>query len=395
MQNLRSKSLFTARAAAGILPLVSLVGAAHADRFYGDPPDANHPWAVHDGNRPQPPIVEPGTFSTQEKQGTPPSDAIVLFDGAEGSLANWTSSKEKKWMRTEAGTLQCTPGAGDIHSVAEFGDCQLHVEWTAPTEINGDSQGRGNSGIFLAGETEIQVLDNHDNPTYADGFAGSVYGVNPPMANALRKPGEWQVYDIVFRRPVYKDGVEVDAGHVTVFINGVLVQDSTPLEGGGGHKGRSKSKPFPEKSKLKLQDHGNTVQYRNIWYRPLTPRAVEGGTDGRLSEEAAMAKRKEIAASIRANAEELRGPDRLLRIMESLCYDQDEDTLKRTTEISDRMIERLKEASAERLEERKGNLLQVRNAFRYLINHKLLPDNFAAAPALEEIIEAQGWNEKK
>ena len=148
-------------------------------------------------------------------------------------------------------------------------------------------------------------------------------------------------------------------------------------------------------SRLKLQDHGNTVQYRNIWFRPLAPRAVEGGTDGRLSEEAAMAKRKEIAASIRANAGELRGPDRLLRIMESLCYDQDEETLKRTTEIADRMIERLKEASAESLEERKGNVLQVRSAFLYMLNHKLLPENFAAAPALEKIIEAQGWNETK
>lgn len=378
-----------------LLGAASLITASHADRFYGDPPDAHHPWAVHDENRPQPPRVEPGTFSTQEKQGTPPSDAIVLFDGDKAGLSNWTSSKEKKWVVTEEGALRCTPGAGEIKTVEQFGDCQLHIEWAAPTEIKGNGQGRGNSGIFLTGSTEIQVLDNYDNPTYADGFAGSVYGVNPPMANPLHKPGDWQVYDIVYRRPVYKDGEEVDPGYVTVFINGVLVQDHTPLEGGGGHKGRSKSKPFPEKSSLRLQDHGNTVQYRNIWYRPLPPRTIEGGTNGRLSEEAALAKRKEIAASIREDAAEKRGREKLLRMMESLCYEQDPGALKEVTETADRIAARLKQATPERLSERKGNLLQMRKAFRYMLKHKLLPEDFAAAPVLEEVIEAQGWNEKK
>ncbi|MGK0184687.1 MAG: hypothetical protein ACI9R3_000461 [Verrucomicrobiales bacterium] len=398
MQKVRTSSSLFFRAVTGIVPLVglaSLVTAARADRFYGDPPDAHHPWAVHDSNRPQPPRVEPGTFSTQEAQGAAPSDAVILFDGDKAGLSNWTSTKEKKWVVTEAGALRCTPGAGEIKTVAEFGDCQLHIEWAAPTEVKGDSQGRGNSGIFLTGSTEIQVLDNYDNPTYADGFAGSVYGVNPPMANPLHKPGEWQVYDIVYRRPVYKDGAEIDPGYVTVFINGVLVQDHTPLEGGGGHKGRSKSKPFPEASSLRLQDHGNTVQYRNIWYRPLTARTIEGGTNGRLSEEAAMAKRKEIAASIREDAAGLRGRERLLRTMESLCYEQHEETLQQITEMGSRISSMLEEATSEQLEERKDHMLQIRSAFRYMLKHHLLPEDFAAAPVLEEVIEAQGWNEKK
>lgn len=169
------------------------------------------------------------------------------------------------------------------------------------------------------GQVEVQVLDNYDNPTYADGFAGSVYGINPPAANPLQAPGKWQVYDIIFRRPVFKDGKELDPGRLTVLINGVLVQDATPLEGGGGHEPHSHSHPFPEKGPLKLQDHSNPVRYRNIWYRPLPTRSVEGGTDGKLSPEAATAKKKEIAAGLRDKASKAAGNDKLLGLMESLC----------------------------------------------------------------------------
>ena len=202
--------------------------------------------------------------------------------------------------------MECVPGSGYVRTKAKIGDCQLHVEWAAPTKAEGESQGRGNSGVFLMGLVEVQVLDNYNNPTYADGFAASVYGVNPPMANALRAPGQFQTYDIVFRRPIYKDGQPVDPGYVTVFENGVLVQDHTRLEGGTGHMARSKPGPFPEAGPLKLQDHGNPVRYRNIWYRPLPPRAIEGGTDGYLTTEATMAKRKEIAAMLRQQATQTR-----------------------------------------------------------------------------------------
>ena len=284
--------------ATGVLLTLALAPLTCA-QFYGDPPDDTHPWAVHDLNRPQPPRVEPG-----KTPGAPPSDAVVLFDGTPASLANWIHEKDKRkgdWV-VKNGVLQCTPGAGYIVSKKQFGDCQLHVEWSAPVEVRGNSQGRGNSGVFLMGMTEVQILDNCNNPTYSDGFAGSVYGVMPPAANSLNPPGEWQTYDILFRRPVVIDGKVLDEGSMTVLVNGVAVQDSTPLEGGGGHKGRSKPKAFPEKGPLKIQDHGNPVRFRNIWYRPLRPRQITGGTDGKLSPEATTAKRISIAAEIRADA---------------------------------------------------------------------------------------------
>src|SRR4051812_32411256 len=317
--------MHTLRFLASACALALMTTVVFADgAFYGDPPDATHPWAIHDMNRPQPPRVEPGTFSSQQQPGKPPSDAIVLFDGSEAALANWVSDKNgepTKWEVKE-GVFQCVPGSGYVRTKEEWEDCQLHVEWSAPTEVKGDSQGRGNSGIFLMGQVEVQVLDNYNNPTYADGFAGSVYGVSPPMANSLHKPGEWQVYDIVFRRPVFKDNQELDPGYLTVFINGVLVQDHTPIEGGGGHKARSHPHPFPEQGPLKLQDHGNPVRYRNIWYRPLPKRAIEGGDASVMSPEATTAKRKQIAQGIREAAGRLEGKDKMLHLLESLCYDQ-------------------------------------------------------------------------
>ena len=381
------------------LVTLALLGAASAtaqQAFYGDPPDENHPWAIHDQNRPQPPRVEPG------KNGAPPSDAIVLFSGPDLE-ANWLSTKKEggpaKWDVVEGNILQCKPGAGDIRSVAEFGDCQLHVEWSAPSEVKGNSQGRGNSGIFLMGMTEVQVLDNFNNPTYADGFAGSVYGVNPPMANALNQPGEFNSYDIIFRRPIFKDGKEVESGYVTVFCNGVLLQDHTPLEGGGGHKGRSKPRAFPEKGPLKLQDHGNTTRFRNIWYRPLPPRPIEGGTDGKLSPEATMAKRKEIAAGIRKDAEQLLAAenekDGMLRLMESLLYEKDPSAMSDAIVLAEADAAVLETATPAQLEERKGEIMQVKNAFAYLIKFKILPADFAPMKTIEGIIEAQGWNKKK
>ena len=230
--------------------LVSLACPSRAadtgSAFYGDAPDDHHPWAIHDHNRPQPKLVTPGTFSSPEQPGKPPSDAIVLFDGSD--LSKWEADEGEgvptKWVIKD-GAMECVPKSGFIRTREKFGDCQLHVEWAAPSKVEGHSQGRGNSGVFLMGLVEVQVLDNYDNPTYADGFAGAVYGVNPPFANALRPPGEWQVYDIVFRRPVYKNGQELDPGCVTVFENGVLVQDHTRLEGPTGHMARSKPGPFP------------------------------------------------------------------------------------------------------------------------------------------------------
>ena len=365
--------------------------------FYGDPPDATHPWALHDMNRPQPPIVTPGSFSTPEQPGRPPSDAIILFDGTPATLDKWEADKNPaeptKWV-VKDGALQCIPHSGYIRSKEQFGDCQLHVEWAAPAKVEGSSQGRGNSGVFLMGMTEVQVLDNYHNPTYADGTAGSVYGVNPPYANALRAPGEWQVYDIIFRRPIFKDGKMVDSGRYTVMENGVVVQDSTPLEGGGGHKGRSKDHPFPDKGPLKLQDHGNPVRYRNIWYRPLPARACDGGDMGVMTPEACIAKKLGIAKTIRTDAANLQGLAKLRRSMESLCYDLDPPTLKEVEDGIGAWLTAIKQTPAGQMEAKKGEILDMREAIKYMTQFKFLPADFMALPEIAKITKDNGWNPK-
>ncbi len=371
---------------------------AAGPRFYGDPPDEHHPWAVHDGNRPQPPRVTPGTFSQPERPGRPPSDAIVLFDGTD--LSKWQGEKggPAKWLVRD-GYMEVVPGTGEIRTREAFGDCQLHIEWAAPAKVEGEGQGRGNSGVFLMGRLEIQVLDSYNNVTYADGHAGAYYGVNPPLCLPLNPPGEFQVYDIVFRRPIYRDGLVVDPGYVTVFLNGVLVQDHTPLEGPGGHMGRSKPGPFPEKGPLALQDHGNPTRFRNIWYRPLPPRPAEGGTDGWLSTEATRAKRAEIAASLRADAASLKNPDNpvpeMLRLLESLVYADDATARQRATELAETHLARLQALPAEQLAARRDEVRHLRDVFRYLARHKIVPDDFAPKVAVEELIRAQGWDKRR
>ena len=371
--------------------------AASGPRFYGDPPDDHHPWAVHDGNRPQPKVVTPGTFSSPEQAGKPPSDAIILFDGTD--LSKWESGDgtPAKWLVKE-GYMQVAPSTGEIRSKEKFGDCQLHIEWAAPSKVEGDSQGRANSGVFLMGMVEIQVLDSYNNITYADGHASSVYGVSPPMANALRPPGEFQVYDIVFRRPLYKEGKMVDPGHVTVFVNGVLSQDAFPLEGGTGHMGRSKPGPFPEKGPLSLQDHGNPMRFRNVWYRPLPPRPTEGGTDGYLSTEATMSKRKEIAAAVREDAEKMGNVGSLpqmRRYMESLVYAQDDATLGKVEQMGVDYVQKLEALPADQLAGKKDEAKSIAGEFKYMTRWKLLPASFGPAMALDKLIKGQGWDKEK
>jgi hypothetical protein len=397
----RSKIFFVF--ASALLVSTSFGAASTGVPFYGDAPDEHHPWAIHDRNRPQPKRVEPGTFSTPEQPGKPPSDAIVLFDGTETSLDKWEADTKPgepnaptKWVVND-GALECVPKSGYIRTKEKFGDCQLHVEWAAPKNVQGDSQGRGNSGIFLMGLAEVQVLDNYDNPTYSDGFAASVYGINPPLANALRPPGEFQVIDIVFRRPIFRDGKQIDPGHVTVFCNGVLMQDHTPLEGPGGHLRRSSPIAFPEKGPLKLQDHGNPVRFRNIWYRELPPRAIEGGTEGALTAEATMAKRKEIAASLRDDARKLTAgsTEQMLRLAESLVYEKDNATHRQVEQMAERYAAALKSAQPADLESRKDEIQSVARAFRYLAKFKIVPTDFGPLSAIGRVERAQGWDQKK
>jgi hypothetical protein len=215
---------------------------------------------VHDPARPRPPVVTPGT------QGSAPSDAVVLFDGKD--LSHWTPAKWK----VENGYVEVVPHAGDLISKEKFGDVQLHIEWAAPAQVRGNSQGRGNSGVFLQSRYEVQVLDSFDNPTYADGQASAIYGQWPPLVNASRKPGEWQTYDIVFEAPRFDGEKLVKPAFITAFHNGVMTQNHREVMGPTMHRELAKYVPQPAEDSLKLQDHGNPVRYRNIWVRRISPR---------------------------------------------------------------------------------------------------------------------------
>lgn len=225
-------------------------------------------YRVHDDDRPRPPVVTPG-----EAPGQPPSDAIVLFDGT--NLDQWVSSKDggKPTWIVKDGYMEAAPRQGGVQTTVTFGDCQLHVEWAAPAEVSGDSQGRGNSGVFLQGDFEIQVLDSYDNKTYPDGQCGALYGRSVPLVNACRKPGEWQSYDIIYHRAMFdKDGKVTRKPTFTIFQNGVLIQDHVTLEGGtqwiNAHA-VTDFRPLPDKGPLQFQDHGNPVRFRNVWVREL------------------------------------------------------------------------------------------------------------------------------
>ncbi|MHC4396053.1 MAG: 3-keto-disaccharide hydrolase [Planctomycetota bacterium] len=220
-------------------------------------------WEVHDMNRPQPVVVRPGIYSSQ-----PPADAIVLFDGR--NLSQWESQKggPAKW-KVENGYMEVIKKTGGIRTKRSFGDCQLHIEWATPANPTGKDQHRGNSGVFLMNTYEVQVLDSYNNPTYSDGLAGSLYGQKPPMVNACRRPGQWQSYDIIFRRPIFKGKKAVRPATITVLQNGVLVQDHWEIKGPTWHKRRSHYVAHGDKLPLSLQDHGDPVRYRNIWIREL------------------------------------------------------------------------------------------------------------------------------
>ena len=261
--------------------------AAALAALYGDIPDSKHAWAVHDWNRPKPAKVEPAAVP-----GGAPSDAVVLFDGTAESLAkNWCdkNGEPTQWKLGTENDFYCIPGwknGGNIFTREQFGDCQLHVEYRHDTDVGANNPGpqmRGNSGVFIMNNYEIQVLESYSTSremegkegyvdNYADGQAGSVYAENPPLVNPQRKVGEWQTYDIVFHQPRWVDGKLIHPGSVTVFFNGVLVQDHWEMEGLTTHCKRRPLAPHPTVGPLSFQDHGCTVHFRNIWYRPLASR---------------------------------------------------------------------------------------------------------------------------
>jgi len=212
---------------------------------------------------PVPALVTPG------KNNLPPSDAIVLFDGT--NLDEWVSVKgEKAAWEVKDGILTVVHKAGIISTKKAFGDCQLHVEWRAPAVVSGEGQGRGNSGVFMMGEYEVQVLDSYDNITYSNGQAGSVYKQLIPLVNACNPPGEWQSYDIIFTAPVFDvQGTLLKPARITLLHNGILVQNNAEIKGATEFIGKPVYKAHPAKMPLALQDHKNPVSFRNIWIREL------------------------------------------------------------------------------------------------------------------------------
>jgi 3-keto-disaccharide hydrolase len=225
-------------------------------------------WPQHSLDRPQPPVVRPAPL---DRPGAPPADAVVLFDGT--ALSQWAgdSGQAAAW-KVEHGYAEVVPGTGNIHTRQAFGDCQLHVEWTAPLPPTGEGQERGNSGVYLMGTYELQVLDSYDNRTYPDGQAAAVYGQFPPLVNASRPPGAWQTYDIVFHRPRFDAQGQVEQpARLTVFHNGILVQDDVRLSGPTANQRRPPYTAHPDQPPLLLQNHGNAIRYRNIWIRSIDP----------------------------------------------------------------------------------------------------------------------------
>jgi hypothetical protein len=222
-------------------------------------------WRVHDIDRPRPQPATPA-----DKPGEAPADAIVLFDGKNGDAF---VGKEKAPCSWQIENGEFLVKGGDQWTKQEFGSCQFHIEWkTAATGQAGNSQKRGNAGIFFMDRYEIQILDCTDNLTYADGMAGGIYGQTPPLVNATRKAGEWQTYDLYFQAPKLDGKKVIEPARITVVINGLCVQNNVAIMGPTKHKNITNyDGDFPEKAPIRLQDHKNEppVRLRNIWIRPL------------------------------------------------------------------------------------------------------------------------------
>ena len=252
-----------------VMTAVSVVVTGHllgqqTNLGYDDTPmQPNGRWHIHDGKRPQPKVVTPGAMSPAPA----PQDAVVLVGpGNDRSAWQMTDGSPVTWAMSN-GVLET--GKAFIRTKAEFTDYQLHVEFATPKEVKGESQGRGNSGVFLNGTFEVQVLDSYQNPTYPDGQASAMYGQYPPLVNASRPPGEWQAYDVVFTSPRFTGATLDKPAIVTVFHNGVVVHNATPFWGPTAHKQIDPYRPETAKGPISLQDHGNPVRYRNVWIRPL------------------------------------------------------------------------------------------------------------------------------
>ncbi len=359
--------------------------------LYGDTPDAKHAWAVHDRNRPRPAIIT-------ADPGKPPSDAVVLFDGT--SLDAWLAgngNEPAKWKIID-GAMQVVPGTGEIRTKESFGDCQLHIEFATPAKVEGGDQGRGNSGVFLMGMHEIQVLDNFDNDTYPDGLCASIYAENPPLVNACRKPGEWQTYDIVFHQPIWEGETLKHPGTVTVVHNGALTQDNWEFEGMSTHCTRRPLKPYANKLPLRLQDHNNPMRFRNIWIREIPSRYANTTHGGPAANEADVkALRGQTAAKLfaAANPADANKVAALQRLLEIVGYDTADTYMKPVAELTDAYLKELAGLDAQKLQDRKGDIIGLRNSCNVLTRNKVVPEDFKLKAELQRIINENGLEKKK
>lgn len=253
---------------------LAYVAQTQRDGYRDTPILPGQKWHVNDSDRPYPREVMPGATFAE-----PPSDAIVLYKNG-GDLSQWIQTDDgtehgkphaPKWTLHDS-YFEINHGTGYLYTKEKFGDCQLHVEWEEPEDISGFGQERGNSGVFLMSKYEIQVLDSYRAPTYADGQAGAMYGQWPPLVNPMRKPGQWQSYDVVFEAPRFDGDKLVKPAYITVFFNGVLIHNHLKLNGPTGHRVITPYEPGPPEERLALQDHESSrpVRFRNIWIRRLT-----------------------------------------------------------------------------------------------------------------------------
>jgi hypothetical protein len=262
---------FLAASVAASMFLIVVGGSFAGDELgYTDTPRLpNSPWRVHDRDRPQPPMVEPGA-SVGDQPVAPPSDAVVLFDGKD--LAQWDGGDPQG---IEAGVINILK-TGQIQTKKQFGDCQLHVEWATPEKRDGDVMTWGNSGVFMLGKYELQIFESHDAKLYADGIAGAIYGQTPPLVNASRKPGQWQTFDIVFTAPKFDGDKLAEPAYFTVYWNGILVHNHVASLGSTRHREVAIYDSHDTTGPILLQQHGSAVRFRNIWVRPLAAEATGG-----------------------------------------------------------------------------------------------------------------------
>ncbi len=384
--------------------LVALAASAAAAALFagpnGDRPDATHAWAVHDENRPNPPQVE-------TEDGKAPSDAVVLFDGTiESVRRNWCDKKggETKWTVRD-GLFICTPKSGGVRTREKFGDCQLHVEFQIPDP---PGEGLGNSGIYMLGKYEVQILDSYHDPfkytppwkhaNYADGSLGAIYGQEPPIVNASRAPGKWQVFDIIFHPAEWSGDTLVEPARMTVLLNGLLVHDNWPLEGPTEYTLRTRhdKEREPSMGPVSLQDHGHPVMFRNIWIRSIPSRranTVHGGDYFRAADAAKL--RSELAAKTLALARAAdRDSSRLVWLWESYVYKADADVKREIDALTEKYVAYLATLSGDVEKEVRTELSNMWGFARMGVRCGFLTEESSLYKALKRALDATRVKER-